>query len=84
MQYLDLAPLAQAMDAGDALVQHLRVPGEIQVDQHRRTLQVQSRAAGVGGNENLARLVVAEAGPISEPRQLAGLFENAGQLVELG
>ena len=58
----DLHPagLTQAMNPGIALLQHRRVPGNVQVDQHRGVLKVEPHAAGVGGNEHLHRVVVPE------------------------
>lgn len=60
-QDLDGARLAQAMDPGDALVEDRRVPGDVQVDEDRGALEVETRAPGVGGDEDLNGVVVAEA-----------------------
>ncbi len=58
---LHRARLAEAVDAGDALFEHGRVPGDVQVDEHRPALQVEPDPAGIGGEEDLHRVVLAEA-----------------------
>ena len=48
------------MDAGVALFEHGRVPGHVQVDEHRPALQVEPDPTGIGGQEHLHRIVLAE------------------------
>ena len=54
------ARLAETVDAGVALFEHGRVPGHVQVDEHRPALQVEPDPAGIGGQEHLHRVVLAE------------------------
>ena len=51
---LDVALLADAVYPCDALFQHGRIPRQVDIDDRRRHLQVESGAACVGGEEDAA------------------------------
>ena len=66
---MTLTPLADPVNAADALLQDGRVPGDIHVDYHRAALEVQTHTPGIGGEEDLA------GGIFPKPRhQLFALF----------
>ena len=52
--------LAVAVCSGDALREHGRVPGEVEVDHHGGSLQVQAHAARIGREEHLALWILEE------------------------
>ena len=52
--------LADAVDAAEALLDPVRVPGQVVVDHQVRGLQVEALARGVGGEQDVAVLVVGE------------------------
>ena len=68
---LHRAVLAHAVNAGDALFQHGRVPRHFEIDDRVGGLQVQPGAARIGAEEDATRFVVAEALDQAAPR-LAG------------
>ena len=52
VEHVDLvAPLAEALDAADALLQPRRIPGQVDVDQRSERLKVQAFAGGVGRDD---------------------------------
>ena len=53
--------LADAVDAAEALLQAVRVPGQVVVHHQVRALQVDALAGGVGGEQHLHLGVVQEA-----------------------
>jgi len=52
--------LADAVDAAEALLQPVRVPGQVVVDHQVRPLQVQAFAGGVGRQQDLHSLILRE------------------------
>ena len=48
------------MDACDALFEDCRIPRQVHVHQRRSVLQIEARAAGIGGQEHAASWVVAK------------------------
>ena len=52
--------LADAMDAPEALLQAVRVPGQVVVDHQMGALQVNTLTGGIGGDQYLDLRVVAE------------------------
>ena len=61
IEHLHRPMLAHAMHAGDALLQHRRVPRHFQIDDRVGRLQVQAGAARVGAEKDPALRLVAEA-----------------------
>jgi len=49
------------MDTGIALLQYCGIPGYIEVDQHRPTLQVKPYPTGISRNKNLNPIIIAKA-----------------------
>ena len=60
--------LAHAVDACDALFEDCRIPRQIHVHQSRSMLQIETRAAGISGQEHPASRVVAK--PLDQCRPL--------------
>ena len=56
------------MDACDALFEDCRIPRQVHVHQRRSVLQIEARAAGIGGQEHAASGVVAK--PLDQCRPL--------------
>src|SRR5207244_6400331 len=56
---VDLARLPDAVQAPDALLDHHRVPGQVEVHEHVAELEVAAFAAGSSGDQD-ARLVLLE------------------------
>ena len=79
-------PLAEAMNAPDALFQDGRVPGDIHVDNHGAALEVQTHTTGVGGEKYLAPGIAPESlhesAPISRGHIAVQRHESDPQLFE--
>ena len=57
---VDSVALAMAVGAGDALFQHGRIPGQVEVDHQAGGLQVESHSAGVGREKDTDVVVFKE------------------------
>ena len=58
IDYHNVARLTVAIDATDALFEHCGVPRQVHIDNQRCALQVETRAAGIGGEKHFALRVV--------------------------
>jgi hypothetical protein len=71
--------LPQAVDPADALLQHCRVPGQLDVDARARgSLQVEADAAGIGREQHPAGRVVVEVHDVLRASPLALLAREVG------
>ena len=53
-------PLAETMNAADALLQDGRIPGDVHVDNDGAALEVQAHTSGIGGEKDHAGLDLPE------------------------
>src|SRR5439155_25812434 len=60
MNYLNGQSLAEAMHSADALLQARGIPGRLEINYRRGSLQVESHAPGVGGEKYSAVRIVSE------------------------